>query len=158
MLETVAVVIGLVLFLGPIALIVQKAGYSPLWVLLAFVPLLNFLALAYFALTEWPIERELQQLTRRQKSPTEAKAEASWELKRLEKRVAMLEQLAASEGPNEAAKQLLETTGNTASDYFNQTLVSLERFVERATNDEEKGFAKNLLQTARDCEGRISDG
>lgn len=155
MFETVAAVIGLVLFLGPIALIVQKAGYSPLWVLLVFVPVVNFLALAYFALTEWPIEKELQQLTRRPKSPADAKAEASWEVKRLAKRVAMLEQLAASEGPNQAAKQLLDTTGNTATEYFNQTLALLEQFIERATEDDEKEFAGDLLKTARDCEGRI---
>jgi len=159
MLETVvAIIIGLVLFLGPIALIVQKAGYSPLWVLLAFVPIVNFLAIIYFAVTEWPIEKELQQLTGRSKSPADAKTESSWELKRLAQRVAMVERLASSKGPDETAKQMLDTIGQSASEYFNQTLISLEQFVKRATNDDEKTFAEKLLNTARSCEGEIQDG
>lgn len=158
MLETVGAVIGLVLLLAPIALIVQKAGYSPLWVLLAFVPLVNFLALIYFALTEWPIESELQLLTRRPKSPADAKAETSWELKRLAKRVAMLEQLAIPEASNESVKQMLDTTGNTEVEYLKQTVISLEQFLERATHEDEKAFAENLLKTTRDCEDQIQDG
>jgi hypothetical protein len=158
MLETVATIIGLALFLVPLALIVQKAGYSPLWVLLAFVPLVNFLALVYFAVSEWPIEEELQLLTRKPKSPADAKAESSWELKRLAKRVATLGQLAASEGPNKSVTELLDTTGNSATEYFKQTLISLQQFGKRTTNDDERAFAETLLENARSLEGRIQDG
>ena len=158
MLETVASIIGIVPFLNAFALIIQKSGYSPLWALLAFVPFVNFLALLYFALSEWPIERELQQLTYRPKSPCDAKTESSWDLKRLAKRVAMVEQLAASEGPSEATKEMLDTTGSNATEYFNQTLISLEQFVDRATDDDEKAFAKNRLRTAIDCKSRILSG
>lgn len=42
--------------------IIQRAGYSGWWVLLSFVPLVNFVALFIFAFKEWPIETELQQL------------------------------------------------------------------------------------------------
>jgi hypothetical protein len=158
MLETALGLIGLVLFLAPFALIVRKAGYSPLWVLVAFVPLGNLLALAVFALSEWPIEKELHQLTRRPRSPADAKVETSWELKRLARRVSIIERLALPDGPNESAKQLLDATGNTATDYFDQTLASLQQFVDRATNDEEQAFATNLLNTAKGLEGRIRDG
>ena len=169
MLETLGAIIALVLFLGPIALIPHKAGYSPLWGLLAFVPLVNLLALIYFAVTEWPIETELrqlkltrnpklQQLTRRPKLTSDAKAETSWELQRVAKRVAVVEQLAASKGPIENAKQMLDITGQSAADFFNQTLILLDQFLKRAANGDEKEFVENLLNTARSCEPQIQDG
>jgi hypothetical protein len=37
--------------------IVSKAGYSALWALLLFVPLVNVVALLVFAFSEWPLER-----------------------------------------------------------------------------------------------------
>jgi hypothetical protein len=37
--------------------IIGKAGYSRWWILIAFVPLANFVALWKFAFTEWPLER-----------------------------------------------------------------------------------------------------
>ena len=69
----------------------------------------------------------------------------------------MAEQLAASEGSNNNAMQMLETTGNTASEYFNQTLNLLEQFLERMTLDDEKTFVENLLWPTRDCERQIQD-
>ena len=60
MLQTAFGLVLLVLFLAPFALIVRKAGYSPFWVVLALVPVVNYFALALFALSEWPIERELR--------------------------------------------------------------------------------------------------
>jgi uncharacterized membrane protein YhaH (DUF805 family) len=42
--------------------IIRRSGYSGWWVLLAFVPLGNLIGLAFFAFTEWPIERELAHL------------------------------------------------------------------------------------------------
>ena len=41
-------------FLAPIFLIVKKAGFAPWWALLAFVPIVNLIALWIFALIEWP--------------------------------------------------------------------------------------------------------
>jgi hypothetical protein len=158
MLETVLGVLALVLFLAPFALIVRKAGYSPLWVLVAFVPLGNLLALAVFTLSEWPIEKELQQLKGRPKSPADAKVETAWELKRLARRVALIEQLALPDGPNESAKQLLDTTDSSAADFFDQTLVSLQQFVDQVTDDEEKAFATSLLNTVKGFEGRMQEG
>jgi len=158
MLETVVGLMGLVLFLAPLTLIVRKAGYSPLWVMLALIPLVNFLALVLFALSEWPIETELQQLTQRPKSPIDTKAETSWELKRLAKRVTMVEQLAASEESKESAMQLLDTTDSSATEYFNQTLISIQQFLDSTPRDEERAFATNLLNTLRTFEDRIQDG
>jgi uncharacterized membrane protein YhaH (DUF805 family) len=44
--------------------IIRRTGYSGWWVLMAFVPLGNLIALAFFAFTEWPIQRELAYLRR----------------------------------------------------------------------------------------------
>jgi hypothetical protein len=67
-------------------------------------------------------------------------------------------QLAAPEGSDETAKQMLDTTGNTAAEYLKQTVISLDQFVERATDDDEKAFAENLLKTARNFEDQMQDG
>jgi len=174
MLETLGAIIGLVLFLGPISLIVQKAGYSPFWVLLVFVPLVNLLALIYFAVTEWPIESErrelkltrnplLQQVTRLPTLTSDATPGTSWELQRLAKRVSMVEQFAASEGRIENVgtrytKQMLDMTGQSASDYIDQTRVFLDQFLIRATHSDEKEFAENLLNTVRSLEAQIQHG
>ena len=158
MFEIVVGLMGLVLFLAPLTLIVRKAGYSPLWVMLALIPLVNFLALVFFALSEWPIETELHQLTQRPKSPTDTKAETLWELKRLAKRVTMVEQLAASKESRESAMQLLDTTDSSATEYFNQTLISIQQFLSSTPKDEERAFATNLLNTLRTFEDRMQDG
>ena len=42
--------------------IVQKAGYSGWWVLMALVPIGNLVVLCLFALQEWPVRRELEYL------------------------------------------------------------------------------------------------
>ena len=42
------------------AAIIRKAGYSPAWILVAFVPVVNFLLLLAFAFGDWPILRELR--------------------------------------------------------------------------------------------------
>jgi hypothetical protein len=42
--------------------IVGKVGYSRWWVLIAFVPFANFVALWKFAFTEWPLERLARQV------------------------------------------------------------------------------------------------
>lgn len=39
------------------AKVISKAGYSPLWVLVGFVPVLNALMFLVFAFSEWPVLR-----------------------------------------------------------------------------------------------------
>jgi len=61
-----ATVVELVLNLGigyfVFGRIFSKAGYSRWECLLMVVPILNLLALGWFAYADWPIERELQRL------------------------------------------------------------------------------------------------
>lgn len=62
---------GFFAFVGFIAsailmvMIFRKAGYSGLQLVLCFVPGVNFLVFIWFALTEWPIQRELRALKAR---------------------------------------------------------------------------------------------
>ncbi len=39
----------------PAAMILGKAGYSRAWVILAFIPMVNLVALWVFAFAKWPI-------------------------------------------------------------------------------------------------------
>jgi CDP-diglyceride synthetase len=41
----------------PLWKILTKAGYAGAWALLAFVPVVNLIALWIFAFNKWPIER-----------------------------------------------------------------------------------------------------
>ncbi|MBP6020427.1 MAG: hypothetical protein KA735_13125 [Burkholderiaceae bacterium] len=41
----------------PAALILGKAGYSRAWVILAFIPVINLVALWVFAFAKWPVLR-----------------------------------------------------------------------------------------------------
>ncbi|MBN2654887.1 MAG: hypothetical protein JXR79_07230 [Nitrospirae bacterium] len=43
-------------------LIFRKAGYSGIQLALIFIPLVNVLVLIWFALAEWPVQRELRML------------------------------------------------------------------------------------------------
>jgi len=52
--ESLLVVVSLFLMLFPFWRIVTKAGFSGLWVIALFVPLLNFVAIYVFAFVEWP--------------------------------------------------------------------------------------------------------
>jgi hypothetical protein len=45
--------------------IFTKAGFSKLMALLMFIPILNFFVFLYFAFTEWPIERQNNQMRRK---------------------------------------------------------------------------------------------
>ena len=38
----------------PIVKILQRTGHSPWWTIIAFIPMLNLLALWIFAYTRWP--------------------------------------------------------------------------------------------------------
>ncbi|VVE52881.1 membrane protein [Pandoraea aquatica] len=42
------------IFLYPYARIIRRAGFSPWWVLVAFVPLLNIIMIWVFAFIQWP--------------------------------------------------------------------------------------------------------
>lgn len=51
--------IGYLVLIGiPAAIILGKAGYSKVWVLLAFVPMVNLIALWIFAFSNWPALRK----------------------------------------------------------------------------------------------------
>ena len=43
-------------------LIFRKAGYSGIQIVLLFIPLVNVIVFVWFALTEWPVEKELKSL------------------------------------------------------------------------------------------------
>jgi bacteriorhodopsin len=43
-------------------LIFRKAGYSGIQIVLLFIPFVNVIVIVWFALTEWPIEKELKRL------------------------------------------------------------------------------------------------
>lgn len=54
--------LGFIVWVVPMVLIFKKAGYSGLQIILLFVPLVNVIVFIWFALTEWPIEKELKSL------------------------------------------------------------------------------------------------
>lgn len=54
--------IGFLLFCFLMLLIFRKAGYSGMQLVLLFIPLVNVLVFIWFALAEWPIQRELRLL------------------------------------------------------------------------------------------------
>lgn len=56
----VGLVVALVLIVWPLWRILTKMGYPGVASLLMYVPIVNFIALWYLALTDWPIELELQ--------------------------------------------------------------------------------------------------
>lgn len=63
----VLVVYGLVMLVAYIR-IIQKAGYSGWWILVALVPVLNLVMFLVFAFSRWPVLRELD--ARRAGAPT----------------------------------------------------------------------------------------
>ena len=52
---------------------------------------------------------------------------------------------------------MLDTIGESATEYYDKTITSLEDFVKQATDDEERAFAETLLNRARNCKGKIQD-
>ena len=54
--------IGFVLWVFLMVLIFRKAGYSGVQIVLLFIPGVNVIAFIWFALTEWPIQKELARL------------------------------------------------------------------------------------------------
>jgi hypothetical protein len=56
----VVMIYSLVIILAviwPICRVAGKAGYSNAWGLLVLIPLVNVIALCFFAYAEWPVER-----------------------------------------------------------------------------------------------------
>jgi len=54
--------LGFIIWVVLMVLIFKKAGYSGFQIILLFIPLVNVIAFIWFALTEWPIEKELKSL------------------------------------------------------------------------------------------------
>jgi len=54
--------LGFVMWVILMVLIFKKAGYSGMQIILLFIPFVNVIAFIWFALTEWPIEKELKSL------------------------------------------------------------------------------------------------
>ncbi len=52
----VIIAIYFAIFGIPIMQILKKAGYSRVWVLIAFLPVINLIFLWVFAFSHWPIE------------------------------------------------------------------------------------------------------
>ena len=51
------IVVGYIVIVAvPTARILAKAGFSPWWTALAFVPLINVIAYWVFAFVRWPVE------------------------------------------------------------------------------------------------------
>ena len=51
-------VVAVVLY--PVGRILRRIGFSPLWSVLVFVPLINLVALWVLATTDWPAQRDRQ--------------------------------------------------------------------------------------------------
>ena len=58
------VVVAVTSVLGLIAwvMIIRRAGYSGVWVLIGLVPVINLIMFLVFAFKEWPVQREARQL------------------------------------------------------------------------------------------------
>lgn len=52
----ILLIVWFLLFALPTMQIIHKAGYSRAWVLISFVPLLNFVFFYIFAFSRWPVE------------------------------------------------------------------------------------------------------
>lgn len=61
--------LGFIVWVVLMVLIFKKAGYSGLQIILLFIPLINVIVFIWFALTEWPIEKELKELKAKLTTP-----------------------------------------------------------------------------------------
>jgi len=62
-------VLGFIVWVFLSVLIFRKAGYSGVQIILLFVPIVNLVLFIWFALTEWPIQKELRELKTRNITP-----------------------------------------------------------------------------------------
>jgi hypothetical protein len=61
--------LGFIVWVFLTVLIFRKAGYSGIQIILLFVPIVNLVLFVWFALTEWPIQKELKELKIRNITP-----------------------------------------------------------------------------------------
>lgn len=61
--------LGFVVTAVLMVLIFRKAGYSGMQLVLCLIPGVNFVVFIWFALTEWPIQKELRLLKERDVTP-----------------------------------------------------------------------------------------
>jgi len=54
--------LGLIAWAILMVLIFKKAGYSGVQTIFLFIPFVNVIVFVWFALTEWPIEKELKEM------------------------------------------------------------------------------------------------
>ncbi len=54
--------LGLIVWAILMVLIFKKAGYSGVQTIFLFIPFVNVIVFVWFALTEWPIEKELKEM------------------------------------------------------------------------------------------------
>jgi hypothetical protein len=54
--------LGFIFWAILMVLIFRKAGYSGFQIVLLFIPIVNVVVLVWFALSEWPVEKELKRL------------------------------------------------------------------------------------------------
>jgi hypothetical protein len=52
--------VGVALILYPTGRILRRLGFSPLWSILMFLPLINVIALWFLAFAEWPAQQGLR--------------------------------------------------------------------------------------------------
>jgi len=52
-------ILGFLVFALPIMEVIHKAGYSRVWILLWFVPLVNIVFLWIFAFSRWPSQNKV---------------------------------------------------------------------------------------------------
>jgi hypothetical protein len=57
--------LGLIAWAILMVLIFKKAGYSGVQTIFLFIPFVNVIVFVWFALTEWPIEKEMKELKAR---------------------------------------------------------------------------------------------
>jgi hypothetical protein len=62
-------VLGFIVWVVLMVLIFRKAGYSGVQIILLFVPIVNLVLFIWFAITEWPIQKELRELKTRNITP-----------------------------------------------------------------------------------------
>ncbi len=62
--------LGFIVWVVLMVLIFKKAGYSGLQIILIVIPFINVIVLIWFALTEWPIEKELKDLKSKLSMPS----------------------------------------------------------------------------------------
>jgi hypothetical protein len=58
-------ILGLFAWAILMVLIFKKAGYSGFQTIFLFIPIVNMIVFVWFALTEWPIEREMKKMKAR---------------------------------------------------------------------------------------------